>query len=185
MLNKEGKTYEVLEQIGVDYVRFAKIKINDRNRKRKSKITGKMRKGRIDSSGKMRKSLNYEIDETDGGLGVFVTGIDYTEDVDQGNKRKTSKQSIERWMKTKRIRLTNEKGFIKMTPAVIANFANFVAWKVSTIGSDYTGFLEEAQNEAFRKYENELLDAIVFDTAQSIESVLSQLKALDIDFKFE
>lgn len=184
MLTKESRTYEVLNQIGFDYVRFAKIKINDRNRRRKSKITGKRRKGRIDSTGKMRNSLKYKIEEEDFGLKVDVVGIDYTSDVNEGKKRKTSVRDIEKWIKDKRIRLTNDKGFIKMTPSVVANFANFVAWKVSNIGSDFTGFLQEAQKEAFDKHEEDLAEAIAFDGAASIAQVLGELEGLEIDFKF-
>lgn len=174
MLNEN--TEEVLVAWGADIVKFAKINIGDRNRKRKSKMTGKMRKGRIDSTGEMRKKLDDEIVINPNSFGFKITGVDYTLDVDQGNVRKTSFKQIEQWMKDKRIRLTNKKGFVKMTPARIESFAKFVSWKVSNIGSDRTNFMTDAIKEASLKHEKDLIPSLFKDIEQATSLIIKQLQ---------
>lgn len=169
-------TEEVLEVWGADIVRFAKIKINDRNRKRKSKMTGKMRKGKIDSTGEMRNALEEEIVINENSFGFKIVGTDYTLDVDQGNVRKTSVTEVKRWMKNKPVRLTSKKGFVKMTPARIDSFARFVSWKVSNIGSDRTNFMSEAIKEASLKHEAELFPALFKDIEQATSLIIKQLQ---------
>lgn len=174
MLNKEN-TEKVLNDWGADIVKFAKINIGDRSRTRKSKITGKTRKGKIDSSGDMRDSLDHSIVVHKNSFGFQVTGVDYTSDVDLGTKRKTSVNAVKNWMKAKPVRLTSKKGFIKMTPARIDNFAKFVAWKVSTIGSDATYFFTDAVTDASKKWETQLTESLFKDVEQSTSFILRQL----------
>lgn len=169
-------TEEVLEAWGADIVKFAKIKIGDRNRKRKSKMTGKMRKGKIDSTGEMRNALDDEIVINENSFGFKIVGVDYTLDVDQGTVRKTTATEVKRWMKNKPVRLTSAKGFVKMTPARIDSFANFVAWKVSTIGSDKTNFMEESIKEASLKHQKELFPALFKDIEQATSLIIKQLQ---------
>ena len=175
MLNKEN-TEQTLEAWGADIVKFARININDRNRKRKSKITGKMRRGKIDSSGDLRKSLDNEFVVNKNSFGFQITGIDYTSDVNSGKKRKTSVSDIKSWMKSKRLRLTNSQGFIKMTPARIQGFAEFVAWKVSTIGSDVTDFMTDAVEMAGKKHRKDLEESMFKDIDQEVGMVLRSLE---------
>lgn len=172
MLNKEN-TEELLDSWGADIVKFAKININDRNRKRKSKITGKMRKGKIDSTGNLRNSLDYDVEVFKNSFGFVVNGADYADDIDKGTRRKTSVNAVKSWMKAKPVRLTSSKGFIKMTPARIENFAKFVAWKVSTIGSDRTNFLTDAIKDASNKYEKELIGVLFKDLEQAYKTRLN------------
>jgi hypothetical protein len=174
MLNKEN-TDKVLNAWGADIVKFAKINIGDRNRKRRSKITGKLRKGKIDSSGELRNSLNHEVETFANSFGFVINGADYANDIDQGTKRKTSVSQVKRWMKVKPVRLTSKKGFIKMTPSRVENFARFVAWKVSTIGSDATYYLTDAIKDASKKYEKELYDSLYKDIEQSTSAILRGL----------
>lgn len=169
-------TEEVLNAWGADIVKFAKININDRNRTRKSKITGKVRKGKIDSSGSLRNSLDTDIVVNKNSFGFKVVGEDYANDIDLGTKRNTSINQVKKWMKQKPVRLTGSKGFIKMTPARIENFAKFVSWKVSNIGSDATYFLTDAIKMASKKYEKELFDSLFKDVEQATTFILKGLE---------
>lgn len=168
-------TDEILNSMGADIVKFARINIGDANRTRKSKMTGKTRKGKIDSSGNLRKSLDYEVKVFKNSFGFVINGADYADDIDQGTKRNTSVSSIKKWMKVKPVRLTSSKGFIKMTPSRIESFAKFVAWKVSTIGSDRTLFLTDAVTRASKKYEKELTESLFKDIEQSTKFILNGL----------
>lgn len=171
MLDKE-ETEIVLNAWGADIVKFAQINLGDRNRTRKSKITGKTRRGKIDSSGDLRKSFNYDLEVFQNSFGFVVNSLDYASDIDTGARRKTSVSQIKKWMKQKPVRLTSSKGFIKMTPSKIDNFAKFVAWKVSKIGSDATWFLTDAVKRASKKHEEDLTDALFKDLGQAYSFIL-------------
>jgi hypothetical protein len=174
MLNEN--TEEVLVAWGADIVKFARINIGDRNRKRRSKMTGKMRKGKIDSTGDLRKSLADEIVINPNSFGFKIVGEDYALDVDQGNVRKTSPEQVGQWMKDKRIRLTNKKGFVKMTEARIEAFKKFVSWKVSNIGSDRTNYMTDAIKEASLKHEADLIPSLFKDIEQATSLIIKQLQ---------
>ncbi len=184
MLERE-ESEKVLNAWGADIVKFAKINIGDKNRKRKSKMTGKTRRGRIDSSGNLRKSLGHKLVVNKNSFGFQVLGADYAIDIDQGNKRKTTEQQLKSWFKNKPIRLRQDNKFIKMTDAKKLSFRKFVAWKVSNIGSDKTLFLTDAIRDASKKHEGEIAPAYFKDVEQSIDFIINQLQAnrIKIDLK--
>ena len=76
----------------------------------------------------------------------------------------------------KRLRLTNSQGFIKMTPARTQGFAEFVAWKVSTIGSDVTDFMTDAVEMAGKKHRKDLEESMFKDIDQEVGMVLRSLE---------
>jgi hypothetical protein len=65
--------------------------------------------------------------------------------------------------------------FIEMTFNRRLNFAKFIEWKVSTIGSDATYYLTDAIKDASKKYETELYDSLYKDIEQSTSAILRNL----------
>ncbi len=168
-------TIQALNDWGKDIVKFAKINIGDRNRTRTSKMTGKKRKGKIDSTGKLRKSFSYETTEMENSFKMTIEAEDYAQDVNDGTKRRTTESQALRWVKEKPIRFREGNKFVKATEARKRNFAKFVAWKVSTIGSDYTGYLDEAVADATTKHEDKITEAAFRDAEAAAEAALKSL----------
>jgi hypothetical protein len=187
MLERE-ESEKVLNAWGADIVKFAKINIGDKNRKRKSTLTGKTRKGKIDSSGKLRKSIDYELKVNPNSFGFTIVGEDYADVVD-GGRRKGKGIPIApllKWVAQKPIRLRKDNKFIKMTDANKKAFAGFVSWKAKKYGIAPTHFLRDAVRDAGKKHEGELFDAYFKDVEQSIDFIINQLQAnrIKIDLKF-
>lgn len=177
MLNKEATT-EVLNAWGADIVKFAKINIGDKNRRKKSTLTGRYRKGKIDSTGTLRNSLEHILKVSDNSFGFEITGADYADVVDGGRKKGKGIPitPLLKWVKAKPIRLRKDGQFIKMTPQKKRDFARFVSWKAKKYGINPTNFLKDAVEDASNKHKDNLLDSLFKDTEQAVRFVVKQLQ---------
>jgi hypothetical protein len=169
-------TVKALNEYGNDITKFAKININDRNRKRKSKLTGKTRRGKLESSGRLRASFESEIKEMPNSFTMAIKAEDYAQDVNDGAKRKTSLSKVLQWVKKKPIRFRVGNKFVKATKAKQLNFAKFVKWKVEHVGSDYSGYLDDAITLATEKHQEELEDGIFKDIETAADVALRSLE---------
>ncbi len=173
MLREE--TIQAVNDWGADIVKFAQINIGDRNRTRISKMTGKKRKGKIDSTGTLRKSFSFKTTEMENSFTMAITAEDYAEDVNDGTPRRTTKSQALRWIKEKPIRFRVGGKFVPATQARKENLAKFIAWKVSNIGSDYTGYLDDAIAAATTKHEDSITEAAFRDVEAAVEAALKNI----------
>lgn len=177
MLGEE--TTEALNAWGGDLVKFAKIKIGDRNRRRTSKITGKSRRGAIENTRRLRNSFKFDLKEMPNSFNGEILAEDYAQDVNDGARRNANFGKLLSWVKSKPIRFRRNGQFIKTTPAMQKNFAKFVQWKVKNIGSDFSGYLDEAIEEANEKHRNNIEGAIFKDVEAATSAVLRGIKTAE------
>ena len=168
-------TKKAVEDYSSDIVKFSKINIGDKNRTRISKMTGKKRRGKIDSTGKLRRSFTSKLTTMDNSFKMAIEAEDYAQDVNDGAVRRLSESQALKWIKDKPIRFREGNKFVKATEARKRNFAKFVAWKVSKIGSDYTGYFDEAVADATTKNEDKITEAAFRDAEAAAEAALKSL----------
>jgi hypothetical protein len=168
MIGYENTT-AILDAYGNDIIKFAQINIGDRNRRRRSKITGKLRRGKIDSTGNLRGSFEFLNTVSKNSFGFEIKGADFAEDVDTGAKRRTSESEAKKWIRDKPIQFRDGDGrILKKTQGRIDNFAKFIAWKVTTIGSDKTDYLTDAIKDATDKHQADLAPALFKDIEAAV-----------------
>ena len=108
MLREE--TTNALKDWAADIIKFAQIKIGDRNRTRKSKMTGKIRKGQIDYTGKLRNSFSSDLKEMPNSFNISIKAESYLDGLNTGKPRQANSRQILAWVKKKPIRFRNPDG---------------------------------------------------------------------------
>lgn len=173
------ETEEALNAWGVDIVKFARINLGDRNRPKKSTLTGKVRKGKINFSGDLSESLDYNLKVSKNSFGFQISGLDYADVVDGGRRKGKGipLAPLIHWVEKKPIRLRKDNKFIKMTDENRKAFAGFVSWKAKKYGIAPTNFLRDAVEDASKKHEADLTEALFKDIEQATTSIIRQLQS--------
>ena len=157
---------QILETFGERVTRLAKINIGATRT-----VNGKKR--RIEYTGKLRESLDYDVKENPNSIEFSISMEDYGVGVDQGQKPGTlaSLSKLREWIRKKPARLRDSQGrFVKMSNKQVANFAEFIQYKINQYGTQPTNFLTEPFEAEFKKLPDELIEAYGLD----VEELLNQ-----------
>jgi len=143
--------------------KFAKLVIEaaQRNIGTTRKVNGKSR--RIDATGNLRNSLKYTLKNK---RLTFTSTAEYGYIVEYGRRKGARMPPIEpilRWMKVKKIRLRNKKGFVKETPERRRALAFVIARKIGREGTKPTMFYNDALNSTLKKHGKMIERAILKD----------------------
>lgn len=178
-LDANTQSYTALTEWAEDTIKFARINLGDRNRKKQNARTGKFRKGKINASGDLSKSLGYKLNTNKNSIKFGITGLPYADVVDGGRKKGKGipLAPLKKWVKKKPIRLRNKDGaFVKMTEARINNFVGAVSFNAKKYGIKPTNFLKEALEDSTNKHEALFTTALSGDFEQQIEQIIADFQ---------
>ena len=182
-LDTSSKSYVALTNWAEDIVKFARINLGDKSRKRKNNRTGKYKARKIDSSGALRKSLDFKLNTNKNSISFQLSGLDYADVVDGGRKKGKGipLKPLEKWIRKKPIKLRNKDNkFIKMTDKAVERFAGFVSFNAKKYGISPSHFLRDAIVTADNKHEQLFIDEITKDVAYNYELILKDLQKSSI-----
>lgn len=163
------KTKEVLRQYGKYVVQQSRSRLTKGRNKRTHNATGSL-----------FKSLDYDIQQDKDTLSLAFEMNDYGVYLDKGVSGKEKKyktpfayttkkppmQSLFQWIKTKRIRFRDSKG--KFTRGTYKSIAFVMQNSIYKKGIKPTLFFTKPFEQAFIRYEKEILNAFLDDAANNL-----------------
>ena len=182
-LDTESKSYTELTAWAEDVVKFAKINIGDKNRKRKDPKTGKIKRRKIDASGNLRRSIKYKLSTNKNSINFGVSGASYADVVESGRRKGKfiPLDPLVKWIRKKPVRLRSEDNkFIKMTDSNVRQFARNISKKAQKYGTSPTHFLRDAVEMAESKHRELFREAVEEDVRTQVTILVKNLERLGI-----
>lgn len=169
-------TEDVLNQLGSDIVRLAKINLGATR-----VVDGRRR--RIDNSGTLRNSLSYNVVMLPtGGYRVEIQMADYGINVDQGRKpgKGIPIAELKAWIKSKPIRLRDLKTgrFLPTTDRGINTLSFLINRKIREKGIAPTNFISQPLEKSLVNLDDRLQRALISDFAELLSKEKMNFKYL-------